>query len=98
LAEPIDGTRCAWRKSNPDVLIMQSAQHWPANNVPGPLNPHGAGASLFSDECVCLIVVFHVRQQHVTKMALAYYDDMIDAFPADRTEQPFCVCVRLREK
>jgi hypothetical protein len=22
--------------------------------------------------CVCLIVVFHVRQQHVTKMALAY--------------------------
>jgi hypothetical protein len=26
-------------------------------------------------------------------MALAYYDDMIDAFPVDRTEQPFCVAV-----
>jgi hypothetical protein len=31
-------TRCACRKSNPDILMVQSAQHWPAENVPGPLN------------------------------------------------------------
>jgi hypothetical protein len=41
----------------------------------------------------CLIVVVQVRQQHVTKMAFAYFDDMIDAFPADRTDQPFGICV-----
>jgi hypothetical protein len=50
------------------------------------------GASFSRDRCV------RVRQQHVTKMALAYYEDMSDAFQADRTEQPFCVRVRLREK
>ena len=43
--------------------------------------------------CACLIIVFHVTQQHVTKMAFAYYDDMIDAFPADRTDQPFSISV-----
>ena len=32
-------------------------------------------------------------QQHVTKMWFAYYDDMIDALPADRTDQPFSISV-----
>ena len=41
----------------------------------------------------CLIVIFHVRQQRVAKMAFADYDDMIDAFPADRTDQPFSISV-----
>jgi hypothetical protein len=27
--------RCACRNSNPAILMMQSAQHWPAKNVPG---------------------------------------------------------------
>ena len=40
-----------------------------------------------------LIVVFHVRQQHVTKMSFAQDDNMIDAFPADRTDQPFSIAV-----
>jgi hypothetical protein len=43
--------------------------------------------------CACLIVVFHVRQQHVTKMSFSEHHDMINAFPADRTDQPFGVCV-----
>jgi hypothetical protein len=29
---------CACRKLNPDILMVQSAQHWPAENVSGPLN------------------------------------------------------------
>jgi hypothetical protein len=40
-----------------------------------------------------LIVVFHVRQQHVTKMSFTQDDDMIDAFSADRTDQPFSISV-----
>src|SRR6478609_5943015 len=43
--------------------------------------------------CACFIVVVHVRQQRVAKMAFADYDDMIDAFPADRTDQPFSISV-----
>jgi hypothetical protein len=34
--------------------------------------------------CACPIVVFHVRQQHVTKMSLVGYHDLIDALPAER--------------
>src|SRR6202022_991003 len=40
-----------------------------------------------------LIVVLHVRQQDVTKMSFASHDDMIDAFPSDRTDQSFSICV-----
>jgi hypothetical protein len=36
-------------------------------------------------------VVFHVRQQHVTKMSLAEYHDLIDAYlRIDRSAYPFC--------
>ena len=31
---------CACRKSNPDILVMQSAEDWAAKNTPCPL--HGA--------------------------------------------------------
>src|SRR3954470_17872486 len=37
------------------------------------------------------IVVAHVREQHVTQMAFAKDHDMINAFPADRSDQPFGV-------
>jgi hypothetical protein len=39
------------------------------------------------------VVVAHVREQHVTQMAFAKYHDMINAFPADRADQPFCISV-----
>jgi hypothetical protein len=32
------GTRCACRKSNPDILVVQPAENWAAKNVPGPLD------------------------------------------------------------
>lgn len=38
---------------------------------------------------VHLIVIFGQRQQYVTKMSFVEDDDMIHAFPAGRTDQPF---------
>ncbi len=29
---------CAYRKSNPDILVVQPAEHWAAKNLPGPLD------------------------------------------------------------
>src|ERR1017187_6926468 len=40
-----------------------------------------------------LIVVFHVRQQYVTKMSFAQHDDIIDAFPSDQPDQPFGISI-----
>jgi len=39
------------------------------------------------------IVIFHVTEQQVTEVALAEYNDVVKAFPADRTDQPFGICV-----
>jgi hypothetical protein len=37
------------------------------------------------------VVVAHVREQHTAQMVFAEYHDMINAFPADRSDQPFCI-------
>src|ERR1700726_4234544 len=39
------------------------------------------------------IVIFHVTEQQVTEVALAEYNDMVNAFPADRTDQPFSISI-----
>jgi hypothetical protein len=39
------------------------------------------------------VVVIFVQQQHVAQMAFVEHHDVIEAFPADRADQPFCVCV-----
>ena len=85
---------CACRKSIPDILMMQSASTGRQRMCPARSTARRAGASLFNDKCVRVsLLVFHVTQQHVTKMAFAYYDHVIGAFPADRTDQPFSISV-----
>ncbi len=39
------------------------------------------------------IVIFHVTEQQVTEVAFAEYNDVVNAFPSDRTDQPFGICV-----
>ena len=39
------------------------------------------------------IVIFHVRQQQVTEVALAEHNNVVDAFPSNRTDQPFSISV-----
>src|SRR3984885_2335290 len=39
------------------------------------------------------IVIFHVTEQQVTKVAFAEYNDVVNALPSDRTDQPFGICV-----
>jgi hypothetical protein len=39
------------------------------------------------------IVIFHVTEQQVTEVALAEYKDVVKAFPADRTDQPFSISI-----
>src|ERR1700726_645584 len=39
------------------------------------------------------IAIFHVREQEVTEVALAEHNNVVKAFPSDRTDQPFSICV-----
>src|SRR6267378_7481976 len=40
-----------------------------------------------------LVVITHVRQQDVTEVSLAEHNNVVKAFPSDRTDQPFSICV-----
>src|SRR5258706_1844721 len=40
-----------------------------------------------------LVVITHVRQKDVTEVSLAEHNNVVKAFPADRTDQPFSICV-----
>src|SRR6202043_3887725 len=40
-----------------------------------------------------LIVIFHVTEQQVTEVALAEYNNVVKAFPSDRTDQPFSISI-----
>jgi hypothetical protein len=39
------------------------------------------------------IVIFHVRQQQVTEVALAEHNNVVKPFPADRIDQPFSISI-----
>src|SRR6266852_2231034 len=40
-----------------------------------------------------LVVIIHVRQQDVTEVSLAEHNNVVKAFPSDRTDQPYSICV-----
>src|ERR1700738_4511463 len=39
------------------------------------------------------IVIFHVTEQQVTEVAFSEYNDVVKAFPANRTDQPFSISI-----
>src|SRR5271155_2083943 len=43
--------------------------------------------------CAGPIVIFHVTEQYVTEVALAEYNNVVKAFPSDRTDQPFSISI-----
>src|ERR1700736_4266495 len=40
-----------------------------------------------------LVVIFHVREQYVTEVSLAQHNNVVKAFPSDRTDQPFSISI-----
>src|ERR1700675_258864 len=40
-----------------------------------------------------LLAILHVGQQDVTEVSLAQHNNVVKAFPADRTDQPFSISI-----
>src|ERR1700693_3890926 len=40
-----------------------------------------------------LIIIFQVRQQHMSEVPLSEHNNVVKAFPSDRTDQPFGISV-----
>src|SRR6267378_3765080 len=43
-----------------------------------------------------LIIIFEVRQQYVTEVPLSEHNNVVKAFPSDRTDQPFGISIMPR--
>ena len=85
---------CAYRKSKPDILVVQPAENWAAKNLPGPFDGTRERRILLQGEmCAGAIIIFHVRQQQVAEVAFAEHDNVVEAISSDRTDQPFGIPV-----
>ena len=74
--------------------MVQPAENWAAKNLPGPFDGTRERRILLQGEMRArAIVIFHVRQQQVTEVALAEHDNVVEAFPSDRTDQSFGIPV-----
>jgi hypothetical protein len=69
---------------------MLPAENWAAKNLPGPFDGTRERRILLQGEmCASAIIIFHVRQQQVAEVAFAEHDNVVEAFPSDRTDQSF---------
>ena len=73
---------------------MQSAQDWATKNVPGAIDGARDRRIFLQGEIRAgPIVIFNVTEQQVMEVALAAYNNVVKAFPADRTDQPFSISI-----
>jgi hypothetical protein len=74
--------------------VVQPAENWAAKNLPGPFDGTRERRILLQGEmCAGAIIIFHVRQQQVAEVAFAEHDNVVEAFPSDRTDQSFGIPV-----
>ena len=77
--------------------MVQSAQDRAADDIPGPLNAARDRGILVQRQMSARGIIIILRQRNVAQMAFAEDYDMINAFPPDRTDQPFCVAALPRK-
>jgi hypothetical protein len=86
--------RRPYRKSNPDVLMVQSSQGRLDDDATNCLNrPRNRCILAQRQVAASLIVLSPIRFEQMAKMPLAKYNDPIQAIPPDRADQPFRVSV-----
>jgi hypothetical protein len=82
------------RKSNPDVLMVQTSEVWGGHDTANGLHSTRRRCILVQRKVrASIIVIFSVRSQQVAKMPLAEHNDMVKAIPSDRTDEPLRVSV-----
>jgi hypothetical protein len=72
--------------------MVESTEHRPPFNTAVALNSFSIGRILPQREVRAhCIVILHVAPENVAKVPLACHHDMVQAFPANRTDQPLRV-------
>src|SRR6266853_2801541 len=87
-------TRCACRKLHPAVLMMKSAEDRSRCDLAVPMDrPTGRRILTQRQMRSEFVVISCVGRKYPTQMGVAEDDDVIEAFPADRADQPLCMPV-----
>src|SRR5260370_37921823 len=85
---------CPCRKSNPNVLVMQTTKMRLCEDPTDVLNfPWNRRVFVQRQMRAGLVVICHVGQQYVPKATLAKHDDVIECLPPDRANQAFGIAV-----
>ena len=80
--------------SNSNILVMEPAQDWYGHDAAGTADFTPNRRILLQRQvCRDLVVVFLIRKEQVTKMALAKHDGVIKTLPPDRADKPLCIPV-----
>jgi hypothetical protein len=85
---------CPYRKSNPDVLMVQTSEVWGRHDTANGLHSTRRWCIFVQLQVrASIIVIFLVRSQQVAKMPLAEDNDMVKAIPSDRPDEPLRMSV-----
>ena len=85
---------CPYRKSNSNVLMVQSSEERPGNDAANRLDCSRNRCILAQGQVrASLIVISLIRFEQVAKMPLAKYNYIVQAIPPDRADQPFRIAV-----
>ena len=68
--------------------MVEPAEDWLCTDASDRLDGPSMGASLSTTVSARAVVVFHVRQQNVPQVSLPDRPRLVEAFPADRADQP----------
>ena len=87
-------TACPYRKSNPNVLVMQPAEMRLCEDPADTLSLAWNRRVLVQRQMRAgLVVICHVRSQQVPKVTLAKNNNMVEYLSPDRANQPFSIGV-----
>src|SRR5437588_5474515 len=87
-------TRCACRKSNTYIQMMESAEKWRRQNATNGMYCSRRRRVLVDRKVrASLVIVGRVRSQQMAEMPLAEHDNVVKTFPPDRTDRPFTISV-----
>ena len=84
------GTGCVYRKLNPNVLMMKSAQDGVRTYDAGSLDRTRDRRILVQRPMRSnAVIIGRIVFQNAAQMHLAQYNDVVQTFPPDRSDQPF---------
>jgi hypothetical protein len=85
---------CPYRKSNPEVLKVQTSEVRSGNDAANCLSSAQRRCSFVQRYVrASVIVISLVRYQKVPKVPLAEHHDVIKAISPDRADEPLCMAI-----